>query len=84
VTFIDIATTARPMPPDETRWKLLRSMPANSPPVYVRSGRNLGRLTSDGATARFERFTSLVDVARDTRATDARNGAIAHESPKWR
>ncbi len=77
VTFVDIATTARPMPPDETRWKLLSSMPASSLPVYVRSGRNLGRLIRDGATARFERFASLVDVARATRATGARNSAIA-------
>ena len=77
VTFVDIATLARPMPPDETRWKLLSSMPASSLPVYVRSGRNLGRLVRDGATARFERFASLVDVARATRAAGARNSAIA-------
>ncbi|MGA8806637.1 MAG: hypothetical protein WB973_02080, partial [Thermoanaerobaculia bacterium] len=77
VTFLDIATTARPMPPDETRWKLLSSMPANALPVYVRSGQNLGRLIRDGATARFERFASLVDVARATRATGARTAAIA-------
>jgi len=77
VTFIDIATMARPIPPDDTRWKLLNSMPANSLPVYVRSGTNLGRLIRDGATARFERFTSLVDVARATRAIGARNSAIA-------
>jgi hypothetical protein len=71
VTFVDIATIARPMPPDETRWKLLNSILANSLPVYVRSGRNLGRLIRDGATARFERFASLVDVARATRVTGA-------------
>jgi hypothetical protein len=72
VTFVDIAKTARPMPPDETRWKLLSSMPVNSPPLYVRSGRNLGRLIRDGATARFERFASLVDVARATGAPKPR------------
>jgi hypothetical protein len=77
VTFVDIATLARPMPRDETRWKLLRSMPATSLPVYVRSGRNPGRLVRDGTTARFERFASLVDVARAVRPTGARNGAIA-------
>jgi|GEM_PF-4550592 len=71
VTFVDIATTARPMPPDETRWKPLSSMPANSLPVYVRSGRSFGRLIRDGATARFERFASLVDVAHATRGTGA-------------
>jgi len=63
VTFADIAILARPMPPDETRWKPLRS---TSLPVYVRSGRSLGRLLRDAATARFERFTTLVDVARAT------------------
>lgn len=72
VTFVDITTLARPMPPDETRWKLLRSMRANSLPAYVRSGRNLGRLVRDGATARFERFASLVDVARATRADESK------------
>jgi hypothetical protein len=77
VTFVDIATLARPMPPDETRWKLLRSMPATSLPVYVRSGRNLGRLVRDGMTARFERFASLVDVALAVRTTGARNGTSA-------
>jgi hypothetical protein len=77
VTFVDIATLARPMPPDETRWKLLRSIPATSLPLYVRSGRNLGRLVGDGGTARFERFASLVDVARAVRTAGARNGSIA-------
>jgi hypothetical protein len=77
VTFVDIATLARPMPPDDTRWKLLRSRPSTSLPVYVRSGRNLGRLLGDGTAARFERFASLVDVARAMRAGGARNSAIA-------
>jgi hypothetical protein len=75
VTFVDIATLARPMPPDKTRWKLLRSMPLTSLPVCVRSGPNLGRLVRDGTTARFERFASLVDVARAVRTAGARNGA---------
>ncbi len=77
MTFVDIATLARPKAPNETRWKLLRSMPATSLPVYVRSGRNLGRLARDGTDARFERFASLVDVARAMRTTGARNGATA-------
>ncbi|PYQ28036.1 MAG: hypothetical protein DMF56_18005 [Acidobacteria bacterium] len=76
-TFVDIARLARPMPPDETRWKLLRSTPATSLPVYVRSGGKLGRLVRDGAIARFEPFTSLVDVARAVRAAGARNGSTA-------
>jgi hypothetical protein len=76
VTFADIATLARPMPPDETRQKLLRATPLSALPVYVRSGRNLGRLVRDGAAARFERFTSLVDVARAVRATGSRNSAM--------
>lgn len=75
VTFVDIAALARPIPRDETRWKLLRSTPVTSLPVYVRSGRNLGRLIHDGATARFERFANLVDIARAVRAGGARNGA---------
>lgn len=77
MTFVDIATLARPMAPDETRWNLLRSIPVTSLPVYVRSGLNLGRLVRDGTTARFERFASLVDAARAVRTTSARNGAIA-------
>lgn len=77
VTFTDIATLARPMPPNETRWRPLRSTPATSLPVSVRSGGNLGRLVRDGATARFERFASLVDIARAVQTTGARNGAIA-------
>jgi hypothetical protein len=77
VTFVDIATLARPMPPDGTRWKLLRSIPVTSLPVYVRSGRNLGRLVRDGTTPRFERFANLGDVTRAVRTTGARNGAIA-------